>query len=135
MSFGLQHFGIVPLGSSDPLGGAEGHPPLIFNWRPLIDSQIGRLALVGCDVTSDVGLADVVVRAIQSGGASEVVFDSGAAERFSPNYRRGSVAAVITGGLRLVVRRTGGWPSSEFRLHVVARDLAGRSTVGQAFIS
>ena len=47
---------------------------------------------------------------------------------FAANYR-GSTKVAISGGVRFILRRAGGWPEGQLSLRIVAIDAAGKASV------
>jgi len=127
MSYGLASYGAESYG----LGEDEGAGPLIYGWIPSAGLQISRLDWVGFTVTSKRPLVSVVARVIYRSGITETIYDSNSGGHFSGLYWRGSASIVIAAGIRIVCRRSGGWPAATFRLHVRAVDDRGRAAIGQ----
>ena len=122
--FGLAQYGLFPYGSA-------ASPTFVGNFAPFVGSAIARLDIVEFDVTNPAWVvSETALRVTFANGTSETAWTE--ARGFAGPYWRGSSRTPVDGGYHYVLRRTGGWPGSEFRVDVTATDLAGGTVSGQS---
>lgn len=112
--------------SDDPLafsGSGDTTAPVV---TPAVvsGSAIGRMDAVVVDVTDDTALGTAVLMVELGGGPYEVIWDGA---RFASYYST-STRALISGGYRYTIRRTGGWVGAP-TFRAVAVDTAGNESV------